>query len=62
MESNEVSNHVYSPAFVLGIFSNALKLNATVNLIYLKGRYAFVSGKSYGTIIMIFLFQNVITL
>nr|WP_314492092.1 exodeoxyribonuclease VII large subunit [uncultured Chryseobacterium sp.] len=48
MENNEVSYPVYSPASVIGIFSNALKLNATVNLIYLKGRYAFGGGKSYG--------------
>lgn len=37
MESNEVSYPVYLPGSVIGIFSNALKLNATVNLIYLKG-------------------------
>lgn len=37
MKSNEVSYPVYSPGSVIGIFSNALKLNATVNLIYLKG-------------------------
>lgn len=48
MEDNEVSYPVYSPASVIGIFSNALKLNATVNLIYLKGRCAFGGGKSYG--------------
>jgi len=48
MEDNAVSYPVYSPASVIGIFSNALKLNATVNLIYLKGRYAFGGGKSYG--------------
>ncbi|WP_276875295.1 exodeoxyribonuclease VII large subunit [Chryseobacterium joostei] len=48
MEDQEVSYPVYSPASVIGIFSNALKLNATVNLIYLKGRYAFGGGKSYG--------------
>jgi exodeoxyribonuclease VII large subunit len=48
MEDNKVSYPVYSPASVIGIFSNALKLNATVNLIYLKGRYAFGGGKSYG--------------
>ncbi|WP_210150197.1 polymorphic toxin type 47 domain-containing protein [Chryseobacterium scophthalmum] len=45
MESNEVSYPVYSPGSVIGIFSNALKLNATVNLIYLKGRYSFGGGK-----------------
>lgn len=48
MEDNEVTYPVYSPASVIGIFSNALKLNATVNLIYLKGRYAYGGGKSYG--------------
>jgi len=48
MEDQEVSYPVYSPASVIGIFSNALKLNATVNLIFLKGRYAFGGGKSYG--------------
>jgi len=47
MEDNEVSYPVYSPASVIAIFSNALKLNATVNLIYLKGRYAFGGGRSY---------------
>lgn len=48
MDDQDVTYPVYSPASVIGIFSNALKLNATVNLIYLKGRYAFGSGKSYG--------------
>lgn len=48
MENNEISYPVYSPASVIGIFSNALKLNATVNLIYLKGRYSFGGGKAYG--------------
>lgn len=48
MEDNELNYPVYSPASVIGIFSNALKLNATVNLIYLKGRYAFGGGKAYG--------------
>jgi len=48
MEEHEVSYPVYSPTSVIGIFSNALKLNATVNLIYLKGRYAYGGGKSYG--------------
>lgn len=48
MENNEVGYPVYSPASVIGIFSNALKLNATVNIIYLKGRYSFGGGKSYG--------------
>lgn len=48
MDDQEVTYPIYSPASVIGIFSNALKLNATVNLIYLKGRYAFGGGKSYG--------------
>ena len=48
MPENEVSYPVYSPSSVIGIFSNALKLNATVNLIYLKGRYAYGGGKAYG--------------
>lgn len=48
MEDNEVIYPVYSPGSVIGIFSNALKLNATVNLIYLKGRYSFGGGKAYG--------------
>lgn len=48
MEEQEISYPVYSPAAVIGIFSNALKLNATVNLIYLKGRYSYGAGKSYG--------------
>ncbi|SMP12534.1 MULTISPECIES: exodeoxyribonuclease VII large subunit [Chryseobacterium] len=48
MDDQEATYPIYSPASVIGIFSNALKLNATVNLIYLKGRYAFGGGKSYG--------------
>lgn len=48
MDDQEVTYPIYSPASVIGIFSNALKLNATVNLIYLKGRYAYGGGKSYG--------------
>lgn len=48
MENKEVGYPVYSPASVIGIFSNALKLNATINIIYLKGRYSFGGGKSYG--------------
>ncbi|TQM21054.1 exodeoxyribonuclease VII large subunit [Chryseobacterium aquifrigidense] len=39
---------IYSPSSVLGLFSNALKINATINLIYLKGRYAYGGGKAYG--------------
>jgi len=62
MDDQEVTYPIYSPASVIGIFSNALKLNATVNLIYLKGRYAFGGGKSYGTIIMTFCSQKVIIL
>lgn len=48
MEDNDLTYPVYSPASVIGIFSNALKLNATVNLMYLKGRYTYGGGKSYG--------------
>ncbi|MGU3374703.1 hypothetical protein [Chryseobacterium sp. M5A1_1a] len=48
MQGNEPSYQVYSLRLVLGLFSNALKLNATVNLIYLKGRYAFGGGRAYG--------------
>ena len=48
MQGNELAYQVYSPGSVLGLFSNALKLNATVNLIYLKGRYSFGGGKAYG--------------
>ena len=48
MEDNELAYPIYSPTSVIGIFSNALKLNATVNLIFLKGRYAFGAGKAYG--------------
>ncbi|WP_294297499.1 exodeoxyribonuclease VII large subunit [uncultured Chryseobacterium sp.] len=48
MSEQEVSYPVYSPASVIGIFSNALKINATVNLIYLKGRYSYGAGKAYG--------------
>jgi len=48
MEEQEITYPVYSPAAIIGIFSNALKLNATVNLIYLKGRYSYGAGKSYG--------------
>ncbi|MCY0977229.1 hypothetical protein OUO26_07725 [Chryseobacterium sp. CY350] len=48
MEDQAVTYPVYSPSSIIGIFSNALKINATVNLIYLRGRYAFGGGKSYG--------------
>lgn len=48
MEEHEITYPVYSPAAIIGIFSNALKLNATINLIYLKGRYSYGGGKSYG--------------
>ncbi|SEM32678.1 hypothetical protein SAMN05421856_102418 [Chryseobacterium taichungense] len=36
MSEQETNYPVYSPTSVIGIFSNALKLNVTVNLIYLK--------------------------
>lgn len=44
MSEEENTFPVYSPASVIGIFSNALKCNATFNLIYLKGRYAYGAG------------------
>lgn len=47
MQGNEPTYPVYSPAAVIGLFNNALKLNATVNLIYLKGRYSYGGGKAY---------------
>ncbi|WP_312820435.1 exodeoxyribonuclease VII large subunit [Kaistella carnis] len=43
----ETHYEVYSPTSVIGIFNNALKLPATITLIYLKGRYAFGGGKAY---------------
>lgn len=48
MQSEETTYQIYSPSSVLGLFSNALKINATINLIYLKGRYAYGGGKAYG--------------
>ncbi|MDQ8141506.1 exodeoxyribonuclease VII large subunit [Chryseobacterium sp. CFS15] len=48
MQSEETTFQIYSPSSVLGLFSNALKINATINLIYLKGRYAYGGGKAYG--------------
>ncbi len=47
MQGSEITYSVYSPAAVIGLFNNALKLNATVNLIYLKGRYSYGGGKAY---------------
>jgi hypothetical protein len=58
MANNEVGYPVYSPASVIGIFSNALKLNATVNIIYLKGRYSFGGGKAYGNYFYHLLFSE----
>lgn len=49
MQPLETSFQTYSPSSVLGLFSNSLKLNATINLIYIKGRYSFGGGKSYGS-------------
>ncbi len=60
MQGNELAYQIYSPGSVLGLFSNALKLNATINLIYLKGRYAFGVGKPMETITMTICFQNLI--
>lgn len=49
MQGSELTYQIYSPASVLGLFSNALKTNATVNLMYLKGRYAYGGNKAYGS-------------
>ncbi len=48
MEIDNSTYLVYSPTSVLGIFNNALRLPATVNLILLKGRYSFGANKAYG--------------
>jgi len=48
MQSSEQTYQIFSPSSILGLFNNALKLTATVNLIYLKGRYSFGAGKAYG--------------
>lgn len=47
MQNNELTYQIYSPTAVIGLFNNALKLSATVNLIYLKGRYSYGAGKAY---------------
>ncbi len=47
MKDNDISFQIYSPTSVIGLFNNALKLSATVNLIYLKGRYSYGAGKAY---------------
>lgn len=39
---------IHSPQSIIGIFNNALKLPVTTNLVYLKGKYTFGQGKSYG--------------
>ncbi|MCI3938592.1 hypothetical protein MQX03_15440 [Chryseobacterium aahli] len=48
MQPSETTYQTYSPSSVMGLFSNSLKLNATINLIYIKGRYSFGGGKAYG--------------
>ncbi|CAD0218293.1 exodeoxyribonuclease VII large subunit [Chryseobacterium sp. JV274] len=48
MQNIDKGYETYSPSSVLGLFSNALKISATINLIYLKGRYAYGGGKAYG--------------
>ncbi|MDP9955028.1 hypothetical protein J2X97_000665 [Epilithonimonas hungarica] len=58
MSEQEIMYPVYSPASVIGIFSNALKLNATVNVICLKGRYSFGGGKAYGNYFYDLLFSE----
>ncbi|WES98246.1 exodeoxyribonuclease VII large subunit [Chryseobacterium arthrosphaerae] len=47
MKEKENNFQVYSPTSVIGLFNNALKMTATVNLIYLKGRYSYGTGKAY---------------
>lgn len=47
MKDNDIPFQIYSPTSVIGLFNNALKLSATVNLIYLKGRYSYGAGKAY---------------
>lgn len=47
MQGTELTYPIYSPGSIIGIFNNALKLPATVTLIYLKGRYSYGAGKSY---------------
>lgn len=54
----ELQYTVYSPTSVIGIFNNALKLPATVNLIYLKGRYSYGGGKAYINYYYDFLFSE----
>lgn len=54
----ELQFTVYSPTSVIGIFNNALKLPATVNLIYLKGRYSYGGGKAYVNYYYDFLFSE----
>ena len=56
--SDQTTYQIYSPASVLGIFNNALKLPATVNLIYLKGRYSYGGGKAYINYYYDFLFSE----
>lgn len=55
---SELQYTVYSPTSVIGIFNNALKLPATVNLIYLKGRYSYGGGKAYVNYYYDFLFSE----
>lgn len=55
---SELQYTIYSPTSVIGIFNNALKLPATVNLIYLKGRYSYGAGKAYVNYYYDFLFSE----
>lgn len=48
MDNDNSTYLVYSPASILGIFNNALKLPVTVSIIYLKGKFVMGGGKSYG--------------
>ena len=47
MVEEEIKYQIYSPASVLGIFNNALRIPQTISLIHLKGRYTAGQGKSY---------------
>lgn len=49
---------VYSPASVIGVFNNALRLPQTVSLIFLKGRYTQGQGKAYAGYYYDFLYSE----
>lgn len=49
---------IYSPASIVGIFNNALRLPETVTLILIKGRYIAGQGKSYAGYYYEFLYSE----